>query len=253
MGIALYHLLINIYAERRKPSPVKKEPAGKRRLSIKNLFRNAALGVAAVTVAPLYGAFLAAFYPGRGQKLTPGEKQFVESIFGDRIKADKIRKHFKKPSHPTHLLRGKRGTVLPPTSHIDFFGAPVWSKDYSREDIKLFGFFIHEVTHVWQNQNRAWKLHDLRNYEYTLKEDSKFTDFGPEQQAEIIEAYAMRWLHRDGQTLAKPETATHDARLIDVVETQFPRARETRLQLDAARNKTPQNTPSAAQQKPPAR
>lgn len=204
--------------------------------SLVRRFARAALRTA--TGATLfYALFLGTFYTGRGDKLTKGEKELVTSVFGDEINPDKIRKHMKKDGHITHILRDKVGTVLPPLSHIDIFGPEYWSQDYSQEDARKYGLFIHEATHTWQNQNHVWPFRAFRVYEFTLKQDSRFSDFGAEQQAEIIEAYALRWLHKDGEKNAKTENAERDQLLIKVVETKFPRAQQTRLALQAQRER----------------
>jgi hypothetical protein len=208
--------------------------AERQKKSLIRTFAKAA-GGAVLGVALTYGAFVGVFYAGRGDPLTQGEQQMVTDIFGDEINATSIRKHFKDKGHITHLLPAKDGTVLPFISHIDIFGDDVASKDYSAEDPRLYGFFAHEATHCWQNQNHAWKLHDIGVYEFTLKQGDRFGDFGGEQQAEIIEAYAMRYLHPDGAKNASPENAGFDSLLMQVVEERFPKARETRLKRDCQR------------------
>lgn len=202
----------------------------------KSLFRIFGKAVAGLTLGAsiLYGGFVGVFYAGRGDRLTEGEAALVTSIFGDEIDASKIRKHFKNDNHITHLFSSKAGTVLPLISHIDIFGPYVSSKDYSREGENLYGFFAHEATHVWQNQNWAWTTKAMRVYEYELKPESKFSDFGGEQQAEIIEAYAQRFLHPQGRRDATADTAAFDAMLQKVVEDRFPQAQKTRAALDAA-------------------
>lgn len=200
-------------------------------------FTKAVLGTA-VVVTLGYAGMIGAAYSGRGEKLTPGERQAVEQIFGDQIDASKIRKHFKENGHWTHVMRGKAGTVMPFTSHIDFFGDHIRSADYSAGDAHRFGFFLHEVTHVWQGQNFDYSMKNFRIYEFTLKPDSKFSDFGIEQQGEIIEAYAKAWHHPEGRKAPKTEA---DALLKKVVEEKFPQAKVTREKMDreeqAARSK----------------
>lgn len=190
-----------------------------------------------VAVAALaYGAWFGVFYAGRGDTLTAGEKQTVESIFGDQLDASKIRKHFKEESHFTHVLKNKRGVVLPPFSHIDFFGRENWSADFSKESKDQFGFFLHEVRHTWQGQNMKFNIKNFGVYEYTIPDTlAKFTNFGTEQQADIIEDYSKRWIHAEGA--AEPRTA-NDTLLMKVVERQFPRAAHTRDSLANVRAKT---------------
>ncbi|MEZ0222926.1 MAG: hypothetical protein ACAH83_00100 [Alphaproteobacteria bacterium] len=207
--------------------------AEKRKRSLLRIFAKATAGLA-LGASILYGGFAGVFYAGRGDRLTEGEAQLVTSIFGDEIDASKIRKHFKNESHITHLFGSKQGTVLPFLNHIDIFGPYAASPDYSRESAYLYGFFAHEATHIWQNQNWAWSTKAMNVYEYQLKPESKFSDFGGEQQASIIEAYVQRFIHPQGRKDASSETAAFDAMLQKVVEDRFPQATKTRLALDEA-------------------
>lgn len=211
------------------PTDSKAKP---RKKSLMRSFRKAVLGLL-LTATLGYGALLAS-YTGKGEKLTKGETELVEGIFGDEVNTSKIRKHFKNNAHITHVLPSKTGTVLPPHSHIDFFGPSSRSDDFSCDSTGATGLFIHEVTHVWQNQNMAWpldKLYKCRRYDYTLKPASTFRDFGIEQQASIIEDYVEAWIHKDSRA-RKGEVMTHkDSLLLKIVETRFPTAKKTRLSL----------------------
>jgi len=43
---------------------------------------------------------------------------------------------------------------MAPTGHIWFHpDGGGWSDDFSEETLSRQGFFIHELTHVWQSQN----------------------------------------------------------------------------------------------------
>ncbi|MDI1228695.1 MAG: hypothetical protein PSY14_13525 [bacterium] len=194
------------------------------------VFAKAVVGTALVATVG-YAGFIGVAYEGKGEKLTPGERQAVEQIFGDQLDAGKIRKHFKETSHWTHVMRGKQGTVMPFTHHVDFFGDSIKSADYSAEGAYKYGFFLHEMTHIWQGTNIKYPLKNFGQYEFTLTKDSKFSDFGLEQQGEIIEAYAKTWLHPDGRKLAKTEA---DGFLKQTVETQFRQAKVTRDKMDRA-------------------
>ncbi len=190
-------------------------------------FTKAVVGTALVATLG-YAGFIQTVYSG-GDKLTPGEQQAVEQIFGDQVDATKIRKHFKDASHWTHFMKGKRGTVMPFTHQVDFFGNDIKSADYSREDAYKYGFFLHEMTHIWQGTHLKYPLKNFGQYEFTLTKDSKFSDFGLEQQGEIIEAYAKAWHHPEGRKLARTEA---DEFLKKTVEVQFPQAKVTREKMD---------------------
>lgn len=199
--------------------------AKKHKTSLAKKFAKA-VGGFVLGAAMLYGGWHVAFYTGRGDKLTAGEAKVLKGIFGDEINTSGIRKHFRETSSPTHVIPGKIGMVCPPFSHIDFFGSANWSADYSCEDKRKFGLFVHESTHCWQGQTMTFPLHDLGRYDYMLTTNSCFNDFGTEQQADIIEDYAKTWLFQ--------QTTNHTAKdtlLINVVEKRFPQAQKTRLAL----------------------
>ena len=66
-----------------------------------------------------------------------------------------------------------------------------WSEDFSKEPLGRQGFFIHEMTHVWQAQTKG-KLylplmrHPFCRYSYDLIPGRPFDRYGLEQQAELV-------------------------------------------------------------------
>ena len=85
--------------------------------------------------------------------------------------------------------------------------------DFSRADLGLQGLFIHEMTHVWQAQQRGWWYLPLRRpfsrrYDYSLKPGWPLVRYGIEQQAEIVR---HAFLLRNGAELA----GVADARAYD--------------------------------------
>src|SRR4029079_5876269 len=76
-----------------------------------------------------------------------------------------------------------------------------WSDDFATEPLGRQGFFIHEMTHVWQSQ-KGGKLylplmrHPFCRYFYRLDADKPFESYGLEQQAEIVKD---AFLARHGQ------------------------------------------------------
>src|SRR5438270_5014721 len=119
--------------------------------------------------------------------LTPGEIELAHSIFGDAIDYAKVR-----------LVQGKwwpfqpRNAAMAPMGHIYFHPvAGGWSDDFAAEPLVRQGFFIHEMTHVWQAQakGRVYLLlmrHPFCRYRYALKPGKPFAAYGIEQQAEIV-------------------------------------------------------------------
>lgn len=202
--------------------------AFKRVKKLAKIFAKAVAGLL-LTGGVAYAGIHGLAYAGKGEPLTPGEAQAVQQIFGDQVDTDKIRKHFKEQDDPTHFFRKYQGTVLPPFSHIDFFTPSAWSEDYSKDTRSKYGFFLHEATHVWQGQHMRFSHHAIGRYDYQLIEGARFGQFGTEQQAELVEHYAERWIHPKGRVLPKTD---EDRILRDVVERQFPQAKITRENLD---------------------
>ena len=92
---------------------------------------------------------------------------------------------------------------MAPCGNIHFHPqGKLWSEDFSREPLWLQGFFIHEMTHVWQAQrNGRFYLpltrHPFCRYRYRLVPGRPFGSYGIEQQAEIVRhAFLLRHGYR---------------------------------------------------------
>ena len=131
--------------------------------------------------------------------LTSGEIALARSVFGDSLDYSAV-----------ELVRGKwwplqpKNTAMAPTGKIYFHPlAGGWSEDFASEPLYRQGFFIHEMTHVLQTQQRG-KLylplmrHPFCRYRYTLVPGRRFERYGLEQQAEIVRHI---FLMRKGVTL----------------------------------------------------
>src|SRR6476469_365008 len=123
----------------------------------------------------------------QSRRLTAGEIAMCRTVFGDAINYSEVR-----------LVEGKwwpfqpRNAAMAPNGHIYFHPvAGGWSKDFSKESLGRQGFFIHEMTHVWQAQ-RGGRMylplmrHPFCRYSYSLKPGKPFRRYGLEQQAEIV-------------------------------------------------------------------
>lgn len=122
-----------------------------------------------------------------GRHLTSGEIALAKSVFDHAIDYSKVR-----------LFRGKwwlfhpPGAAMAPTGHIWFHPAGGgWSDDFSKEPLSAQGYFIHELTHVWQTQQRGrfylpLMRHPFCRYDYRLEPGKPFNRYGIEQQAEIV-------------------------------------------------------------------
>jgi len=109
------------------------------------------------------------------------------SIFGDAIDYSQVL-----------LIKGKwwpfqpRNAAMAPSGNIYFHpAAGGWSGDFAREPLQRQGFFIHEMTHVWQAQKGGrfylpLMRHPFCRYSYLLTPRKPFDRYGLEQQAEIV-------------------------------------------------------------------
>ena len=119
--------------------------------------------------------------------LTPGEMELCRSIFGDAIDYSQVR-----------MIKGKwwpfqpRNAAMAPSGSIWFHPvAGGWSDDFSKTQLGRQGFFIHEMTHVWQAQKGGPLYlplirHPFCRYAFDLKPGKPFRRYGIEQQAEIV-------------------------------------------------------------------
>ena len=119
--------------------------------------------------------------------MTAGEIALARSIFGNAINYSKVR-----------LIRGKwwpfqpRRSAMAPTGSIWFPpDGGGYSEDFSAEPLSVQGYFIHELTHVWQSQKGGkfylpLMRHPFCRYNFTLEPGKPFARYGLEQQAEIV-------------------------------------------------------------------
>ena len=108
-------------------------------------------------------------------------------MFGNAINYSKVRLVQGKwwPFHP-------KGAAMAPAGHIHFHPhGGGWSEDFSKEPLGAQGFFIHEMTHVWQAQRHGrlylpLRRHPFSRYRYVFEPGKPFERYGLEQQAEIV-------------------------------------------------------------------
>ena len=119
--------------------------------------------------------------------LTPGEIAMARSVFGDAVDYDRVRLFRREwwPFHPQNAAMAPMGNIY---FHPD---GGVWSDDFSKETLGRQGFFIHEMTHVWQAQAKGrfylpLMRHPFCRYSYELKPGQSFARYGLEQQAELV-------------------------------------------------------------------
>ncbi|WP_290722221.1 vgr related protein [Altererythrobacter sp.] len=146
---------------------------------------------------------------GGERDLTPGEVKLAQSVFGTAIDYDAVtirrRKWF--PFQPRHV-------TMAPCGHLHFHPkGNAYCADFSSECLTRQGFFIHEMSHVWQTQTRGmWHLIFNRmpwaRYDYTLKPGWQLTRYGIEQQAEIIK-HAF-WLRNGAKVAGVSDASAYD-------------------------------------------
>jgi hypothetical protein len=119
--------------------------------------------------------------------MTPGEVELAQSVFGSAIDYSKVRLVKGKwwPFQPRRSAMAPMGSIY---FHPDGGG---WSEDFSCEPLGVQGYFIHELTHVWQAQKGGrfylpLMRHPFCRYVYRLQPGKPFRLYGLEQQAEIV-------------------------------------------------------------------
>jgi hypothetical protein len=131
---------------------------------------------------------------GGERGLTEAEVALARSVFGSAIRYDKVtlrrRKFF--PFQPRKITMAPRG-------HVHFHPrGEAYCDDFALADFRKRGLFVHELTHVWQSQQKGeWYLplhrHPFCRYSYSLKPGWTLEQYGIEQQAEIVKhAYWLR-------------------------------------------------------------
>jgi hypothetical protein len=138
------------------------------------------------------------FSRGPYRHLTPGEVDLAHSVFKDSLDYARIRLY----ARPFVFFQ-PRESAMAPNGHIYVRGEV--EDDYSRAGLMRRAFFLHEITHVWQYQNRVLNpllaglrealRHGLRYdraYFYRLHYGYDLLDYGLEQQASIIEDYYLQ-------------------------------------------------------------
>ena len=150
--------------------------------------------------------------PGGSRHLTDGEIALARGIFGGALALEKVEVRRRK-----WFAFQPRRTVMAPMGHIHFHpAAPHYHDDFAQAPPQLQGLLIHELVHVWQTQvHGRWWLplmrHPFCRYRYRLVPGRRFTDYGIEQQAEIVRhVFLGRIGHPDP---AAPESAALEAAL----------------------------------------
>lgn len=131
-----------------------------------------------------------------GRALTPGEIKLAKLVYKTSLDYTKVKIH-DKPYIPFQ----PKDSGMTPNGEI-YMSGTAYKADYSAEDLRTRSFFIHEMAHVWQYQTGVLNpivsaireqirhLGDYsKAYKFKLDPAKDLTDYGMEQQAEILESY----------------------------------------------------------------
>jgi len=130
--------------------------------------------------------------PDCSRALTPGERAISDAVFGATFDADAV-----TVANEKWIWFQPRGTMMTPAGclHCNPRGDD-YRPDYSAEDWRTRGRFVHELVHAWQWQRGiplAWVRWPFARYGYRVRPGRVFEDYGLEQQAEIVRhAYLQR-------------------------------------------------------------
>ncbi|SDB91114.1 type IV secretion protein Rhs [Acinetobacter boissieri] len=126
-----------------------------------------------------------AHFVQKKRKLTLGEQQLVRSVFADRIALNDV----EIVAHKAIL----KNYALSPNGNI-YIHLSQWSDDFSKTDVYMQSWFIHEMVHVWQVQYGLAVIRRAifnRRYTYVLSAKKRFLDYGIEQQAQMVQDYFL--------------------------------------------------------------
>lgn len=172
--------------------------------------------------------------PYQSRHLTAGEVKLVKSLFGADAETDSIRLHFFKDARKGQVSDVINGNK----SDIEIYGPKNASDDYSAATASNFGTFVYEMARLWQNRTgNAYTLGNPTYSGYPLSSEYVFQSYGQIQQAQIMEDYALRFLHPDRQSYWLPneygdDKSDTDPFLQSLVEGQFPSARDARIAFE---------------------
>lgn len=160
-----------------------------------------------------------------GRPLTDNERAFLGTIHGDTLDMDRVRLVNGAPTRAVTFRRKARPRttcrelILPPPTEgivttkpaaVAVYNRILFDKDWYLEDylpeypdtVGLIAamLFAHELTHIWQWQNRARTGYSpllaasehgggADPYLFEVEAQRKFSDFGFEQQGSIVEEF----------------------------------------------------------------
>jgi len=127
--------------------------------------------------------------------LTKGEVALAKTVFGDAIDYERV-----TITEGQFVPFQPHGTAMAPEGNLYMYGC--YRDDYSTGNVYTQGHFIHEMTHVWQFQNKLlqpiaaavalnlkYKFNYMASYHYELDGEQDLLAYNMEQQASIVQDY----------------------------------------------------------------
>lgn len=139
------------------------------------------------------------------RRLTAGEIALAKTVFGDSVDYARVWLHDRRILPPGFQ---KREQAVANANHISF-PRSAYADDFSTEaDAQKQSVFIHELTHVWQHQNKVvhtplaalketlkHKFNYQKCYMHKLDPAKDLVQYGFEQQAAIVQDYFLLTRH----------------------------------------------------------
>ena len=131
------------------------------------------------------------------RSLTQDEIELAKTVFGNAIDYSTV-----TVTDGKFAFFQPKGTAMAPDGNLYMYGC--YKDDYSKEDPLSRSHFIHEMTHVWQFQNKILnpvvaaaelslkhKFNYFAAYSFHLDATKDLIDYGMEQQASIVQEYFL--------------------------------------------------------------
>lgn len=142
--------------------------------------------------------------------LTPGEIRVLQTVFGSALDYSKVKIHNETylPFQDVPVTPNGEIFYTPEEYQPDFSASPL-HLSVGKSEIRKKNTFVHEVAHAWQHQHgRPVRLAAVAEragcflikacgdpYQYILDPKIHFSDYGVEQQAQILaDYYCLKYL-----------------------------------------------------------
>jgi hypothetical protein len=185
------------------------------------IVRKTVLGLVLAFAAFAGGDFAVRMLTQKSAPLTDEQREKAEAVFGNTLDYSKVRIAFGRISYfqpPGSIVTIGNTIHYPPAEPKKTADKAVPEAPKPPAPIITFGYsqptmndesdtFIHEMTHIWQNQHNIkgtgisgavmlWAKGFLSSssknvYAYTLDSTKTLEDYNIEQQAKIVEAYSV--------------------------------------------------------------